>query len=83
MRSKQSAALVSAPAAAAADCLEQHVHNTISVDLSHVLELLRPSTLRYPSFDFTPIQSKLGVLWRNYSERARERYAHILTNCET
>jgi hypothetical protein len=36
-----------------------------------------------PSFDFTPIQSKLGVLWRNYSERARERYAHILTNCET
>ena len=37
MRSKQSAALVSAPAAAAADCLEQHVHNTISVDLSHVL----------------------------------------------
>ena len=50
------------------------MHNTISVDLSHVLELLRPSTLRYPSFDFTPIQSKLGVLSRNYSERARERY---------
>ena len=37
-------------------------------------ELLRPSTLRDPSFDFTPIQSKLGVLSWNYSERARERY---------